>query len=336
VVATVTGPEPLVNNHVLHPEGTENIVIVHRRHLTFLDTLGQFKGRFGRQGAGPGEFLGQLVVGTRADSVWTADRALARGLVISSVDLGFRTNELLFDGGSPRNGVLRWGLLKGMPAPDVFVASGSVPKTASNDAVGAVVVASAVHPDSLLRILLDDSQSGECVVPNAGRPVMFLDCFRTMHLIAPNGRSASAVRRVGDLPGGMTVQVVRVSYTGDTLVSSIIRLPAQEMTAELLESRLAKLAEIVKHPVAGRGFVPPTRIPPVRYGYQGNDGSLWLAGHTTVGGLEWYLVTPDGLLGGRFVLDPDLTIGAVSRDGAWAVSDLENGDAEVVRITIQP
>lgn len=334
-ITTISGPEPLQTGFVLHTTDEDVLVMVHRRHLTFLDTLGQVRGRFGREGLGPGEFLGIQTVGLHHDSVWIVDRQAARETMVHIRDLGFRTSVLPFVNGRPKDLDAVWRLPHAITESGSHIASAYIDGRPPADA-GTILLSVMRNPDSIGRVLVSDSVGFECFLPNGGRPVVVPACQRPLQLVAPSGGAVLSVRSGVARSDGVTLRLVRVATSGDTLMTVSIALPARRMTRELRDSVIADAARRVPFPVTGRGYSPPEQFGPVLYGVLGDDGTLWLAALWTTAGRKWFVVDPDGTLVGEFSLDPDLTVGAVSRDGAWAVRDLENGDAELVRITIQP
>lgn len=329
-----SGSEPLQTNWVLQPAGGV-VVALHRRHLTVLDTLGTPVMRFGREGAGPGEFLAMGQVGTVADSVWINDSQTGRLTVVHPATGGYRTVPSLGLSGRPRNAPIEWsGGTRGV-LPDGKLMLGGRHGPRERESI-TTALAIAGSNDSVDRVLITMVQAFECLLPNGGRPVVIFACQRELLMVAPDGHSATVLRRDADLPAGMAIRATRVAVTGDTVLDTVMAFPARAMTRPLLDSLAGAIATALDMPVSTDNWDPPDRFGPVLYGHQGNDGTLWLASVLTPRGHRWYLVTPEGALAGEFFLDPGLTIGAVSRDGAWAVRDLEDGSAELVRIRIGP
>ncbi|MDZ4259101.1 MAG: hypothetical protein U0974_01475 [Gemmatimonadales bacterium] len=335
VTGTFSGPEPLQTSWVVVPDGGRMVVAVHRRHLTILDTLGKVTALFGREGQGPGEFLSTPLVGTMADSVWTIDRQLGRVMVIHPDDGGYRSGTLIFGGGKPDNASVQWGLGKGMIENGGYlVAASAVHRSGLGATVPTTVLARASRPDSLEAVLLSDPMDTDCILPNNGRTAIVLACQRLLHLVAPDGRSATAVTRHRDVEGGVELRLTRVSFTGDTVMTTIVAFPARIMTNALRDSLIEATERMMRFPVDGSDFKAPMHLGPIWYGYQGNDGSLWLMASGSSRARQWFLVDPDGTLVGGFRLDAELTLGAVSRDAAWAVRDREDGRADLVRIKV--
>lgn len=340
VVATFDGPDILQSNWIVVPAGGQRVVVAHRRHLTILDTFGMVTARFGREGAGPGEFLASPYPGIIGDSVWTADRSLGRLTVIHAGDLGYRMDVLRFNRGKPDNASFKWGALEGMLDDGRSLASALKDRPAGNPPGVLDILARASRPDSLEQILLSDLMTEDCIIPNGERFVVILGCQRVFHLIAPDGRSATAVVPDRDVEGGMAFRLTRVSVAGDTQMTATVSVPAHRFTAGLRDTVIANASRTYGFPVDGSGFKPPKHLAPIWFGHQGNDGSLWLQASRPpylpqIPNLrQWYIVDPDGTLVGGFRIDVELTLGAVSREAAWAVRDREDGRAELVRIEV--
>lgn len=341
VVATFDGPDILQSSWIVMPAGGQRVVVAHRRHLTILDTFGIVTARFGREGAGPGEFLASPYLGTIGDSVWTADRPLGRLTVIHAGDLGYRMDVLPFNGGKPDNASFAWGALKGMLGDGRSLASALKEPPAGSPPGVVHILARALRPDSLEQIMLSDLMTEDCIIPQGERFVVIIGCQRVFHLVAPDGRSATAVVRDRDVEGGMAFRLTRVSVVGDTQMTATVSVPARRFTAGLRDTLIANASRTYGFPVDGSGFNPPKYLGSIWFGHQGNDGSLWLQASRPpylpqLPNLrQWYLVDPDGTLVGGFRIDIELTLGAVSRDAAWAVRDREDGRAELVRITVK-
>ena len=314
----------------------ERIVVLERAEseLRFYDLQGEFVGRRGGAGAGPGEFLrARLFQTTPGDSLLIYDRAARRFTMYSSSGDGFRTF----------SGQVGGGRLAGASGTRVVMVSARGPLLLPGVAYGPFVTDLEVR-------LVDVAQETSDIMattpyqqvrtPNpieGGPPYIMLAPFTYT--------PAVAVDRDGFfLTTPREPSVLEYSWTGE--LRRIIRLlePRNEVTeAEFrtaIDRRVDRMVEGAASASVERAIRrayddvdPPDTEPTFQSLIVDDEGWLWAQTYqeSSDDAVTWLLFDPDGRGRGSVVMPEDLSVSSISRDyvlGVWR----DEFDVEYVRL----
>lgn len=268
------------------PDGNLFVTQLQVPYVSVYDRRGEFRGRFGRRGSGPGEFLAAGRMGWRADTLWVGDLAAKIHLYHPDGRLVRTVHFVVPDPGGA--GTLR---------PDAVLADGSV--FAQPPVTDYAVLVQGRKRVGLSRVSPEGVILGELgwrdvrrhiqeiKYPNGGA-LHALQPFpgTTLWAVRADGR---AVTLVDPEPGGEipSYRVIELGLSGDTLMDVSHEYEPIAITDEFLEelvsSRYAESEQLQEQFSYARyraafmaGLERPENHPPVTQLLAGLDGSLWL------------------------------------------------------------
>ena len=311
------------------PNGSMYVWQGQSRQMVVFDALGERSHKLGGYGAGPGEFVDNVVTWTwRGDTLAAFVRNQQRYSMFLADGTHIRTSRVLPEG-SIGTVVLEWvladGSVVGWPRKRAEEGESRPRLRYSQDGV-------------LLDTLISPKPSGGgggAEVRLSGNTIMtFPRPVMSSPLLVrdPLGRHLTVVERpTAEGPGTSTFRVVRVGLAGDTLFDRHYRYRPQPTHAEWVDSvRADYRARFSKPTPLGRtlgndditllmdALDIPEFYPPVSEAVVGRDGSLWLR-REQVGGGGWLVLNDRGMLVASVVGPATLEI--LNADGrtAWGV-----------------
>jgi hypothetical protein len=318
--------------------------------VTALSPEGDVSARFGRQGAGPGEFLQPTALGRLADTIWVHDGANHRFSLFSARgDLFDVVSPAIWPASSdgdfpPRPYFMFAGrhLLASMGVPAHLVAMGVVDSVSyfALDAEGGVVRELFRRPPTQpLWIRNPDSDN-----PYSGR-------ITDQPFIAPalvrgssSDRSvvAAEVRDSG-------VTLLKVNLGGDTAWARYLPIAARPVTDADVDSVIRDKAEsFVTSPAAegasilavrswiGDALIIPSHWSTIRDMHVGADGAIWVQLPGGEGSAEWIVVGGGSEVVGQVHLPEGVDVHAVSLHNVAGVLRDELDVPYVVSYRISP
>jgi hypothetical protein len=307
--------------------------------------------RFGRRGEGPGEFRNPARIGIVGDSLWVSDIDLHRVSVIAVTHTPAATRPFAFPpaGADSRDTLMAsvraaypWALYSDGSSLAVAVIGGSPerPSWAPASRVNQTPVVRIGRDGSFQRVVTWLPNSG-CIqnvkVRNGSTsiniPIPF--CARPVWDIAKDGSRVAMATALGD----SAFRLVVVSAQGDTVLDKAVRSPAQAVPHRALDStRNARIAAM-PFPEAAEAYRRmdlPKTYPPVGQVICGQDGAVWAQIPDAEGRPSWLSIDRQGRIGGRIVLDPNVTLLAVTSNSVWAAESDADGLPGILRFRRLP
>lgn len=332
-------------------DGTLYVLDRGNHEVRVFDARGRHLRTFGREGAGPGEFLGASTAGWVADTLWVSDPLQMRTTFFSPSGTVVRTS----------GPVLRASGQYGPGMAEAVLADGSalvLPKPLQPRSAMAPMDVSRLPvlragrsgpPDTLawhdLRNRMVRAEVGD-------RRLMLTQPWDDSPLwaVSTSGRSVVLVRRpAAARPENARFHVTRLSPFGDTLFSRSIpytpvRVPAgwvttwSNETAGLISSRRSGTDRRALASSLARGAYVPAFMPPVTAVVAGDDGTVWLRREAQGGTVVWNVLGGDGRLLAEIRAPAGLEIQQVQAGRVWGVmtDDLDVPYVYRYRVQRQP
>lgn len=329
-------------------DGTLYVVDRGNHEVRVFDPRGRHLRTFGREGAGPGEFLGASTAGWVADTLWVSDLVQMRttffrpnGTVLRTTGPALRASAryepgvaeaVLGDGSS---------LVLARPLP---------PRqgTAASDVSRLPVlrVGRSGPPDTLAWRDLRNRM----VRVNAGARRLSLPQpwdDSPLWAVATTGRSIVLVHRpAAARRENARWHVIRLSPSGDTLFArsfsyTPVRVPAgwasrwANETAALISSRRSATDRRSLAAALARSVYVPAFMPPVTAVVAGDDGTVWLRREEQGGRVVWNVLSGEGRLVAEVRAPAGLEVQQVQRSHLWGVMADDLDVPYVYRFRIQ-
>lgn len=312
--------------------------------ILFYDPSGKALGRYGREGAGPGEFTRIFALGWIGDTLWVLTGSLGAGqnLVLIGPDLGFLRQERTPVG-------LQGTTLRGFPPitqailPDGDLMMMVLPRGGSASSwpgapEGAVSVVLRVASDGKVRQRIGWRASGNCHVhrPDGQRfPIPY--CKDPPMAVAPDGNGAAFANTIDEDGATVRCRIVRVDADGDTIYTSTMSVEPAMISREQMDRQIQLLTG------GNRELVDllhdaslPKRFPPARSMVMGRDGTLAIELGTQATRHEWSLLDAHGVALGTFLVSANVRVRAITRDRVWATVEDRDGLEDIVQYRVSP
>lgn len=286
---------------------------------------GTFVGALGRQGPGPGEFLGLGAIGWRSGGLWAYDVRQHRFTALSADGSVVRT--LTFSSRNIGPPVTRLGGIG--PYGDAFVALGlyrselAARRLVQHRPIFLIDDAGTVY-DTLARIPVE-RETSLISRGDSESPVYFTELVKANPIVAlsPDGHRLLVVERPApDSPTGRFRLRVYEAGKGRILDRSI-PVRAAPLTEDWINSRLDPLFDEGRMSLITRrelesSMWKPDYHPPVSRANIGSDGSIWIARETTdPESVRWEVYDLTGTLQFTTWLPGDLRVYWVDRSQVW-------------------
>lgn len=351
-VGAADGPRPYTFSPqalvAARSDGTLYVVDRGNHEVRAFDSRGRHLRTFGREGAGPGEFLGASTAGWLADTLWVSDLVQMRttffrpnGAVLRTIGPAVRASgryepgvaeAVLADGSSlvlarpfpPRSGTTQADVSR---VPMLRVGRSGPPDTlAWRDLRNRMVRVSAGDRRLSLPQPWDDSPLW--AVSTTGRSIVLVS------------RPAAARRE------NARWRVTRLSASGDTLFSRSftyppVRVPAgwasrwADETASLISSRRSGTDRRALAAALARSAYVPAFMPPITAVVAGDDGSVWLRREEQGSTVVWIVLNGEGRLVAEVRAPAGLEVQQVQRSHLWGVMADDLDVPYVYRFRIQ-
>lgn len=333
---------------VARNDGTLYVLDRGNHEVRVFDARGRHLRTFGREGAGPGEFLGAATAGWVADTLWVSDPLQLRttffspdGRVLRTAGPATRASRefapaaaeaVLADGSllvlpSPLQPASRTAVIDVSRLPVLRVGrSGTVDTLARRDLRNRMVRISVGASRLMLTQPWDDSP---------------------MLTTSTNGRSVVMVSRPAAVRTmDARFRVTKLSARGDTVFSrsftyNPVPVPAgwaarwADETAGLITSRRAGSDRRALARAIERGAYVPAFMPPISAVVAADDGTVWLRRENGGAVVAWTVLGPDGLPQADVRAPSGLEIQQVQRSHVWGVMTDDMDVPYIYRYRIQ-
>lgn len=338
-VGATDGPRPYAFSPqslvAARADGTLYVVDRGNHEVRIFDARGRHVRTFGREGAGPGEFLAAATAGWVGDTMWVADAMQMRTTFFSSSGGVLRTTGAV----ARASGRYAPGL------PEAVLADGSSlvlarplqgrPGEARPDVnrLPVLRVGRAGPPDTLM---WQDLRHRQLRVENGGRTLALTQPWDDSPLVAvsTNGRSVVLVNRpAATRDENARFRVTRLAPSGDTTFSrsfsyAPVPIPAgwasrwAAETAELISARRPGTDRRELAASFARAVYVPAFKPPVSFVVAGDDGTVWMRREQREqqgGTIVWTVLGGDGQLLAELRAPSDLEVQQVQGTHVWGV-----------------
>lgn len=349
-VGAADGPRPyafsLDARVVARADGTLYVLDGRNHEVRVFDARGRHLRSFGREGAGPGEFLGAAEAGWVADTLWVSDWMQTRttffapdGRVIRTTGAATRASA------SYRPGVANAVLADGS---SLVLARPLQPRSgrADVDRLPVLRVGRSGPPDTLAWI---DLRHRQVRVDIADRQLVLTQPWDDSPRLAVSRTGQSVVivtRPAATRRENARFHVMKLSPFGDTLFSrsfsyTPVRVPdgwaanwAGE-TAEVISAGRSGTDRRALAAALARGAYVPAFMPPVTAVVAGDDGSVWLRREEQGSTVAWTVLNGEGRVVAEVRAPSGLDIHQVQRSHVWGVMADELDVPYVYRFRIQ-
>lgn len=304
---------------------------------------GQFIGRFGRHGSGPGEFQSMIQMGWTGDTLVIMDEVLLHASLFNSDGQHIRSDRIA---SPPIPGV-------GIATISAYLTNGTVlgypSYSLSSVVAGELTHLPYVHMSrsgDVLRTLGYRDISGAAGLATIGDRIVLFQQPRSQTAFltpAPAGDAFFLTRTPPPTGNRPTFTVTRFNVDGDTVYHRSYRYRPQPLPPSAFEA-MDKAAERMFPGVpaarARQALRESTKLPPSQLPVSdvvaGWDGELWLR-HAELadGGFLWITLAPDGGMIGMIQVPGELTIKAVQGTAVWGVVHDELDVPSVVRYRVK-
>lgn len=299
--------------------------------LRFFAKDGTPQGRFGRSGAGPGEFRSLMRAGWLGDTLWVYDHILRRVTLVGPHHKLLRSFVVTTSAKMPSGPDIRHGTIGGvLPGGDVVMLGLiEVPLT--------MAFARVTPATGRGQMILADSSALCSTTTPDGRQVIHPFCSREAPRTAPEGATVVTVRqsRAQQERGEFTVARAGTRPFTRTYVTNSPPLP--RATVDSAVNARLKRAKLTPMEAAGlaKGIPRPSRYPAATVVVSGRDGSIFV-GHSGPVLRRWTVIRSDGVAAFEFDLPKATFIHAVTLQAFWAVEVDEDGVETPVRYRLVP
>ena len=295
---------------------------------------GEYLGRIGREGEGPGEFRWPLYLGRLGDDIWVLDAQLRR-LSVFDRALKLASTRTLLEGA--RTVPLAGGAYVTQPE--------KIDARPGSDRTREEVILQLVLPDGQKR------QIGKWTVDatpisvmvgrfEAVRPQPFTD--HPHWGVSPDGRSVFLVEAG---PGDGSLSLVAVTASGEPRFRTSLSMPRVRLTDAMYEKAIDSLVDAMTQSQPPGGPAPvvdkarvraavnrPADLAPVTQLLAGADGRIWLRLRVSSrpGFTEWKSYSASGAAGSSVLLPSDTRMLLFTSTSAWGAR--ENADGEPILV----
>lgn len=327
------------------------IAVLQPQDLTikFFGPSGKALGRFGRDGAGPGEFRSLGWAGWNGDTLSVEDSGIRRvtfiGPDLRMLKVAVEPSRILPPRSHPQDpSVLGDAAIVGVLADhgfllDFFPAPGaSLPEWIHS--TSSSLAMSLVHVDSagrFIKVTADLEDRGPRCVSGAV-PVKIPFCS---HWVT-NEAFAHGIAFVAAAEAAATARyhlVLIGSVRGDTLINRDYPYQPMPIARHVADSVRAKLVATPRLSTERRAAYEslnfPKDYPPVRRILVGMDLSVWLeVNRTPAGTHQWRVLDATGVVLGEVAFPSNVRLTDVRRDRAWGAAADEDGLESIVRFRV--
>jgi hypothetical protein len=289
-------------------DGTLYVLDRGNHEVRVFDTRGRHLRTFGREGAGPGEFLGAATAGWVADTLWVSDPLQLRttffapdGRVLRTAGPAIRASREFAPAAA--EAVLADGSLLVLPSP-LQPAS----RTAVID-VSRLPVLRVGRSGTVDTLAHRDLRNRMVRVSVGASRLMLLQPWDDSPLlaVATNGQSIVMVTRPAAVrPENARFRVTRLTPTGDTAFSrSFLYTPVPvppgwastwaDETARVISARRGNAERNRLTAALSQGAYVPKFMPPVTAVVAADDGTVWLRREARGAVVAWTVLGPNGL-----------------------------------------
>jgi hypothetical protein len=307
------------------------------------DARGRLTHRFGRRGAGPGEFRSIRAAGVLGDTLWVADGTLNRVTFFSPTGAVLKTIPLLFE---PRHQAFS------ASTASALLTDGSV--VVAPDMLGEVAAQTPDLVRPLVRLARDGQVRDTIAQLRVGRPALLVGGWvlafqpfadTPLWKAQPNGVSLVFVDRT--VRGGRTptYTVRRMAADGRTLFDRQYPYTPQPIPRAEVDSVIAAAVQEFSDPtppvsdlarVLRERMELPAHRPPVSRVVVGRDGTTFVGREGgSAQSLQWDILDERGERIGELSLPSQLRVLAADRDHVWGFETDEMDVATVVRYTLR-
>jgi hypothetical protein len=275
------------------PSGEIAIADGTSRELRFFRDDGSFVRRFGRRGAGPGEFAAIQAIGSYGDSVWAYDPTSQRLTVVGPNTDGFRTMSV---GPSPSRLTL---VDRSEDDSFVFVAD-----ILFDPSRGEMPPAGRSRPNTVYLRVAPTGEIVDTLAQGIGAERIIRIGEKTIEVFRPMlSLTASHAVRGDDLVWGDQTSYELRMHGPDGGLRRILRRPDVDLSVDEAEYRTGVETRIAASPEPGRPglrrFYEELPVPTTRPAYArllvGPDGELWVQDSAFNGeARSWHVFDPDG------------------------------------------
>jgi hypothetical protein len=307
---------------------------------------GHLLGRFGRRGAGPGEFKLLARLGWVGDTLWAFDMQLMRLTLIFPPRQLLRTVRVptsitpprpatgpVPKLRSPEGGALLPG---GDVLVDAFVYRAQQPKPFDKEFLNKDGVYVRVSPEGTYRhLLLAYSVFGEqCKWEHV---LDIPQCPPPLRDFADDGGTLVTLETSVAGPDRNNYRVSLMRITGDTLFSrryAFVGMPISKRVVDSIRARMLSQATAAELRSAIRTVPFPSVYPPVKQLRVGRDGTTWIGLRPTAEGRPWIILDATGNKIGEVLLPPAVVLWVADRNTIWGVEWDADDMPSIVRYQI--
>ncbi|MEO7354857.1 MAG: hypothetical protein ABIZ70_10990 [Gemmatimonadales bacterium] len=323
--------------------------------VLWYDANGRAKGKFGREGEGPGEFRFINYAGLIGDTLWVNDFSLRRTTFIAPNRKLLRSERWpLGIGVATPAGRTSFPAPLGL-APRVIYADGDrladplLPPLMSHPSWypkerGSLPIIRLDTAGNFKKLLAVTPGMGPCNVfyngPNSvGTPF----CASNLSEIAADGSRILFVMQQNREPLTPSYRIVTIGATGDTLLSRQYSYAPVPMSRAMADSAMLVLRTPSKHsqPQPGRSdaidaLVVAKTVPPVVRLLAGRDGTTWVAEGGVGAERSWLILDARGDQVARVKLPRSFVPRVADGSQLWGIDSDDDGLQRVVRYRIGP
>lgn len=347
IEAMAVGPDGVI--YTAHPQEVE--VLAWTAH-------GEPIGRIGRDGQGPGEFLGLGQIGFQEGMLWVMDPRGFRLTYFSPTGGLDHTESLIVDRRAQADDPTMGNPRPRYPLGDgtfYGVQAGLTPQRADRDSTLIfhlhVDAASAVLDTILVQTYR--RQDALAVRSPSGQWLYSAQPFADGTLTAGNAGQGAlvAVDRTAYAGDGVPVfHVTRISMNGDTVFHQRLAYDPEPIDAARVEWVISRIAQQWQAQPGGHALslealeelaedalYAPAYYPPVSAVVLGRDGTIWLGGaRPDEGGLQWSVLDPQGQPLAKVHLPLGLRVMVADREHVWGIRSDRLGVTYVHRYAFGP
>lgn len=235
------------------------------------DRFGKYRRMWGRRGSGPGEFRGPTLIGRKGDSVWVFDYSLARLSLFSSQGHFLASIQLPVSGSGY---VLQDGNVAAFPPLTYSVGVSAGPP---------IVIRRFARSGALLDTILSIPPSYRVFQYERGEQTIVGAQPFEDGPIAAGATDGSGFLIVHRESTRDMFELIRVSYSGDTIYDSRIRYSKKRLTDAVVRRSIADLlsqglpsSEVDLSSRIDHALYRPRTLPTVTDAVIGADSSVWL------------------------------------------------------------
>ncbi len=305
--------------------------------ILFFTADGHPLGRFGRRGAGPGEFLNLDRLGTNGQVFWATDPATKRVTILSSgrkLSETFPIPVRLLDA-TARQALFSPSVLASGKANRLIVAAGD-PSSSEHDpglvsmGHGGKVLLATTRRGEVIARLATIPPRPDCVVASGAATAIAVP-FCADALVAVASDASRVVIIEFDMKNSAyDVRCIRMS--GATLFQRRIEFNPVVIPRAVADSVVAARTSHLPPDVARlyRDLSIPRHFPPITRLLLGRDGTTWLEELATDGLHHWTVMGRDGVTVATLTLPRFISIRAAEMKYLWTVATDEDGVESIV------